>query len=174
MTSFMIEFSQKKYSQQDTNKNCEVYPTNLYETYKECDKAFVFKTIRDLYPFTPVWAADDLNQVTKKIIFDSKEKYLKPVLYYDLFDGTVVSPCPLPCTSTQMSGTHISTTYLTASYSQFSLTFSQTVTLDVSEYPVFELARFLTELGGAMGFWFGIGIVQLLGHASFLNFLFNK
>ena len=167
LTKFMIKFNQKKYSTKDKNKNCEIYPTNLYQSYKECDKAFVFDTIKDYYHFTPIWAAKDLRDVTKKTIFNSSESLSMPVNYEDLFDGTVVSPCPLPCTSTQISGAQISTRYISANYSTFDLTFSQMVTINISEYPSFDWTMFLSELGGAMGLWFGLGVAQFVGSVSF-------
>ena len=42
--------------------------------------------------------------------------------------------------------------------------------VSVTEYyfPDFSLTEFLTNVGGTLGFWLGVGIMQLGGHVTFV------
>ena len=44
----------------------------------------------------------------------------------------------------------------------FDLTLDQIVTVTESFYPSFSLLEFLTMMGGAVGLWLGIGVVQMV------------
>ena len=44
------------------------------------------------------------------------------------------------------------------------LTFDQTVTITESHYPPPSFTRLLVDLGGSLGLWLGVGIVQLFLH----------
>ena len=44
------------------------------------------------------------------------------------------------------------------------LTFDQTVTITESYYPPPSFTRLLVDLGGSLGLWLGVGIVQLFLH----------
>ena len=51
------------------------------------------------------------------------------------------------------------------------LTFDQTVTFTEVFFPPPSLTTFLTELGGSLGLWLGVGIIQLCTFAvAFFNF----
>ena len=44
----------------------------------------------------------------------------------------------------------------------FDLTLDQIVTVTESFYPSFSLLEFLTMMGGAVGLWLGMGVVQMV------------
>ena len=44
----------------------------------------------------------------------------------------------------------------------FDFTFDQTVTITEAFYPEFDLQEFLSNTGGAVGLWLGLGMVQLV------------
>ena len=43
----------------------------------------------------------------------------------------------------------------------FDFTFDQTVTITETFYPKFKLQNFLSDTGGAVGLWLGLGMVQM-------------
>ena len=44
----------------------------------------------------------------------------------------------------------------------FDFTLDQTVTITEAFYPEFDLQEFLSNTGGAVGLWLGLGMVQLV------------
>ena len=44
----------------------------------------------------------------------------------------------------------------------FDFTFDQTVTITEAFFPKFKLQKFLSDTGGAIGLWLGLGMVQLV------------
>ena len=45
--------------------------------------------------------------------------------------------------------------------SHFELIFDQTVDITEYYYPEFSIAEFLSSIGGILGFWLGVGVVQI-------------
>ena len=43
------------------------------------------------------------------------------------------------------------------------LTFDQTVTITESFYPGISPTKIFSDLGGSLGLWLGVGVVQILG-----------
>ena len=157
----MIKFAQTKYLKQDKSKNCEEYPTTKYTSYKQCDEEFVIETIKKNYPFMPMWAALDLKEVTNIRVY--KEMTMPEITDVDLVDGTQASSCLPPCTSTTIQGAYINTEEYSSNW--IDITFSQDVDINVFEYPPFNIGAIFSGLGGSMGLWLGLGVVQLLGAA---------
>ena len=46
-------------------------------------------------------------------------------------------------------------------YTQIALAFDQTVTVTESFYPKLSMTKIISDLGGSLGFWLGLGAVQL-------------
>ena len=42
------------------------------------------------------------------------------------------------------------------------ISFSQSVQITTSDFPAFVLLDFLSKLGGSLGLWLGVGVVQIL------------
>ena len=47
------------------------------------------------------------------------------------------------------------------SHSQIMLTFRQKLTVTKYFFPEFSIAEFLSSMGGALGLWLGLGVLQL-------------
>ena len=82
--------------------------------------------------------------------------------YFDSFDGTQLSDCPLPCTTTNTETKHLYGRTDNRNVSTISLTFSSKVLVKRTDFLKFSLAIFLSEVGGSMGLWLGLGIVQTI------------
>ena len=62
----------------------------------------------------------------------------------------------------QISGARISSQNVEGNVTIFDLTLDQIVTVTESFYPTFSPLEFLTFMGGAVGLWLGIGVVQMV------------
>ena len=96
--------------------------------------------------------------------------------YWDLMDGTDASPCKRPCLSTKVYfllrlvfklffkiwGSLFASRHIAGNRSFIELTFDQTVVTTESFYPTFSFLTFLTLMGGALGLWLGMGVLQIL------------
>ena len=100
---FLVEFKQTKYVEEDKSKGCVNYPNPEFESYNECDEAFMRDILKAHYPphFMPFW----LGGVNATQLMSGTE--ITERIYSDLFKGTLMPPkevCPLPCTSTTRWG----------------------------------------------------------------------
>ena len=86
--------------------------------------------------------------------------------FRDMSDGTQASDCPPPCTTHHISATFLAEIARNKNYSEIVLTFSNTVTAKATTYPTFKLDLALAELGGSMGLWLGLGILQIIEIAA--------
>ena len=158
---FLVEFKQTKYVEEDKSKGCVNYPMNEYESYNKCDEAFMREILKTHYPpnFMPVWLGG-VNATQWMRNTNITER-----IYSDLFKGTLMPPkdvCPLPCTSTTRSTDFLYEMQENVTYSTIDITFSDKVEVTHWDYGGFSLAEVLASLGGAMGLWLGVGVVQLL------------
>ena len=158
---FLVEFKQTKYVEEDKSKGCVNYPNPEYESYNECDEAFMRDILKAYYPpdFMPFW----LGSVNATQWMNGKN--ITERIYSDLFKGTLMAPkevCPLPCTSTTRSTDFLYEMHENVTYSTIDITFSNKVEVTHWDYGAFSLAEVLASLGGAMGLWLGVGVVQLL------------
>ena len=80
----------------------------------------------------------------------------------DLFDGTRESDCERPCRSTRVIGTELSQVCTAKNHSSLHLTLDQTLTLYDSDFPGFSWVSLLTDLGGSLGLWLGLGLAQVV------------
>ena len=82
--------------------------------------------------------------------------------YGDLVVGSQLSDCPLPCTTTRTKTKHLFDTPEDRNISTLALTFSGKVLVTRTDFLTFSLASLLSEVGGSMGLWLGLGMVQAL------------
>ena len=96
---YVLDLSQDVYLEEDTSKQCMKYPNATYKNYNECDTAFIRRTLDKYFgpDFVPVWATGDLSNVTTSHFIDWNYDYGL------LFDGSKMSDCPLPCTTTTVN-----------------------------------------------------------------------
>ena len=84
------------------------------------------------------------------------------VALIDLFVGSQLSDCPLPCTTTRTKTKHLFDRSDDSKFSTLALTFSSKVLVTKTDFLTFSLASFLSEVGGSMGMWLGMGMVQAM------------
>jgi len=79
---------------------CVSYPTKQYDTYAQCDAAFLRDVCKTMN-ISPFWAVSDLSSVTKETSDLGKDLRLE---LWDLFDGSRKSDCGKPCMVTEVRG----------------------------------------------------------------------
>ena len=71
-----------------------------------------------------------------------------------------MSDCPLLCTTTHMDIRLLAAYPNSRNKSGINLTFASKVAVSKTDFLKFYLSTFLSELGGSMGLWLGLGMVQ--------------
>ena len=61
-----------------------------------------------------------------------------------------------------MHGSKLFSESSSRNYSTFNLSFKQTVEITESFYPELSYTELFSSLGGTLGFWLGIGILQII------------
>ena len=74
--------------------------------------------------------------------------------------GTRLSACPLPCTTIYTSTRLVAKTNKFQNRSKIELTFSNTMKVTTTDFLPFHLSTLLSDLGGSMGLWLGLGVLQ--------------
>ena len=161
--AYSFEFSQNIFVEKDSSKNCKNYPNKKFKCYSECDQDFVKRSLKDLYSLQPFWAASVNDTVTLKA-YEPEYSKIEAVIF-NLYSGATASNCSLPCetTSTLSSLVYESDWPLdhleTENY--LDITPSPKVMITRTDFPKVLLASALSSYGGSMGFWLGLGVVQL-------------
>ena len=121
--------------------------------------------------------ADHLDNVTKKAKLSTGGRCYASLhyiftettfpLYFNLLTGSTASPCPLPCstfyTDTRFLAETASPTLAETNNSALlSLLFSSKVVVTSTDFPSSPLGSFMAEVGGCLGLWLGLGVLQVL------------
>ena len=163
---YVVTLKQNIYVEEDESKGCKNYPFNGFANYGSCDEDFVSRSLREVGPphFVPFWATKNWSLVTNLTVLSHEEVYNMSVLwnknYECIFDGTSVSDCPVPCTTTIAIAKEEDVTTMEGG-SAIDITFFDTILVTTTSFPTFSFSDALAKLGGAMGLWLGIGIMQV-------------
>jgi hypothetical protein len=100
---------QNVYLEEDKTKNCQVYPNDEFLSYSACDDHFLQSSLPP--GLIPLWLKDNMDQVTTMKVVDKFPN--NSISYEDMFDGTPLSDCPLPCTTTSVETRLLAETTMT-------------------------------------------------------------
>ena len=89
-----------------------------------------------------------------------KPNLISGVGYDELVWGNHVSDCQLPCTTTSTKTKYISG--IPSQNTFIKIVFSQKVQVSTKDFVQTTLSSLLSAVGGAMGLWLGLGVVQAL------------
>ena len=139
-------------------------------TYDDCDKQFIQRFLEKNCPngFVPIWATENRSEVTKHADVRAKFEYV----FADVLTGTKKSDCPAPCLSTMITSVFIDEKIVMSNNSRIDIAFYENVYTTDHDFPIFSLAQFLASLGGTLGLWLGLGVIQTLN--LILNWLLES
>ena len=155
--TYDVMLSKNTFVESDPTKGCRNYPIEKFLSYNDCDKHFVQKDLdkRVGKGFLPFWATDDSTQVsTANVTFIDKATVLA------LYDGSQSSNCPLPCETASMRTIPFSEEITDSPMIQ--INFASLVPISKTDFMRFDLVEFLADIGGSLGLWLGLGVLQLL------------
>ena len=141
---------------EDKSKNCVNYPHGKYETYSDCDDAFIASALPP--GLVPIWSTDNIHKVTNKIYIQDIMSD-SPYSYISLAYGNQKSTCPMSCSTinVEFKLLHEGTT---GEQPGLGLIFSEDVLVTRTEFLTFNFMLFLSDIGGSMGLWLGVGLLQ--------------
>jgi hypothetical protein len=156
--NYVVKIKKNIFVEEDPTKTCENYPNSYHASYRDCDHQWMKNTVASEAPgLVPVWLAENLTMVTKQ--YDSNSA-TSTILYENLFDGTFVSDCPLPCTTLYTETRFISQEF--EEQNMIDITFSPKVQVTTTDLVKLPLSSFLSNVGGSLGLWLGLGAVQAM------------
>ena len=154
--------------EEDKTKNCVNYPNEKFLSYNDCDKDFLIST---LHPgLIPIWATNSMENVTTSLYIE--ENRMNPLYAVYLASGAQKSPCPLPCSTMFVESRFLREKNENRNQSVFHLTFSDEVLVTKTEFLKFSFKIFLSDIGGSMGLWLGLGLLQAVQIS--LNCVFER
>ena len=159
--NFVVELKMNVFLEEDKSKKCRKYPNQDFSSYRECDNLYIKSTLAANYPgLVPIWATDDLATVSTAFPRAADTRVLDA-----LFKGEQVSNtfCPLPCTNVYVKSKFVKSYDSFKNTSSVSITFSDHIQVTSTTFARLTLSSFLSDVGGSMGLWLGLGITQVIG-----------
>ena len=157
-TKYIVEFSQNVFVEEDPSVQCKNYPSEDFDTFDDCDKEMMQSWVIEKYNFLPFFMAKEESNATAgpvEVDFNCHE-----VQAYAHYNGYIKSTCNRPCTQTQIKLNKLLTEKWP--HPSVELMFSDKVMVTYNYYPEFSLVEALASLGGSLGLWLGLGVLQLL------------
>ena len=139
--------------EEDRTASCVIYPNENFESYNACDDFFLTKSLPP--GLVPIWATDNMSLVTKELYIPSY-----PSNQFAYYDGIQMPACPLPCSTINVESRLLETGETRGNYSKIMIFFNQHVTVTTTKFIKFTFAKLLSEIGGGLGLWLGLGVVQ--------------
>ena len=151
LVDYAIKVRENKFVEKDDSKD---YPHREYKSYSSCDDDFLASLIPP--EVVPIWSTNNIKNVSDNLFI----KDLSVGAYYGLIDGTQKSSCPMPCSTMYIESRFLQE----ADYDNrvIRLIFSEGVTVTKTDFIKFTFMMFLSDVGGSMGLWLGLGLLQAL------------
>ena len=155
---YNVVLEQTRFPEEDDSQNCVNYPTGEFENYQSCDDSFQKEYLQRRTPYKPFWAFGELsNEEPNHLYLPSVHMPVNLV-----YTGATRSPCPLPCT-TSLAKTRLrfdkvsdgGTLNWIVFYLPEEVRVTETLFKDTS------IGQILSDIGGTLGLWMGLGIFQL-------------
>ena len=156
---YVLSFEQDIYVEEDQDMRCKKYPWKGLNSFNDCDEDYMQNWVNKKYNFLPIFMAKEQTNSTVGPI----EVGFNCSLWeseYTMFLGYKKSSCPMPCTRTKMDVKHLMTDE--DNHHRIEILFSESLMVTRHFFPDPSLAEGLASLGGSMGLWLGLGVLQLL------------
>ena len=137
-------------------KNCVNYPTKEFQSYSECEEDFIASVLP--ISLKPVWLVDDIASASVHYILHGNF----PPNFYDFFNGNRRSNCSLPCSTIKIESRYLYTDKLHTNYSMIELSLPEIMSVSTTRFLRFSFSNTLSSVGGTMGLWLGLGLLQAL------------
>ena len=154
--SYSVEMMQQIYVKEDKTKNCFDYPKEY--TYDDCNRQYdLAKLAQEVKPgFTPPWTTDNWSSVNSEPVSLENREF---GILTNMWNGLERTDCRLPCTITKTRT--ISSGEQESNESGIVVSFNEDMQVTKTTIVRFNFFRFLSEIGGILGLWLGLGMVQL-------------
>ena len=158
--SYSIAFTKTEFVEKDKTKNCKIYPNDKFESYKECDDEFIKEAYKEFNGTLPAWMnlSQTRGESTINIINYNTS------LFLNIFNGVTLSNCHQPCTTSSIVSRLVRQWEMEheKTSSMIDIVPSPTVVVKRTDFVSPPASSLLSEFGGAMGLWLGLGMAQLV------------
>ena len=160
-TKYVVEFSQNIFEEEDPSVGCKNYPWRAFSNFNDCDEEQMETWVTSNYGFLPFFMAKEESNATAGPVDVDFECNITSPEAYAHFNGYTKSFCPRPCRQTEVKVNKMVEDFYEGGPA-VELILSDKVMVTTNFYPKFNFVEVLAGLGGSLGLWLGLGVLQLL------------